>query len=107
MVLSYRPSGTRVYGQAQGLSALSVPLLPKPHERQYGQSWSIITGLACHVGTSKIKSGQPRTGLVLPEKFEIIEMELEHTELDGMRVILSGGLSRTVIRAFSYMNRKG
>lgn len=74
-------------------------------ERQYIQSWSILSGLACHVGTSKIKPGERRTGLVLPEKFEVIMMELEQTELDGMRVILSGGLSRTVIRAFSYMNR--
>jgi hypothetical protein len=76
-------------------------------ERQYAQSWSILSGLACNVVTSKIKPGQPRTGYVLPEKFEIITMELEQTELDGMRVILSGGLSRAVIRSFSYMNRKG
>lgn len=76
-------------------------------ERQHAQSWSILSGLACHVGTSKIKPGQPRTGYVLPEKFEVITMELEQTELDGMRVILSGGLSHTIIRAFFYMNRKG
>lgn len=75
-------------------------------ERQYAQSWSILFGLACHVGTSKIKPGQPQSGYVLPEKLEMITMELEQTELDGMRVILSGGLSRAVIRAFSYMNRK-
>ncbi|MCT9827404.1 hypothetical protein [Pseudomonas veronii] len=76
-------------------------------ERQYAQSWSVLSGLTCHVGTSKIKPGQPRTGYVLPERFETITMELEQTELDGMRVILSGGLTRAVIRAFSYMNRKG
>jgi hypothetical protein len=74
-------------------------------ERQYAQSSSILTGLACHVGTSKTKPGQPRTGYVLPEHLEVITMELQQTELDGMRVILSGGLSRTVVRAFSHMNR--
>ncbi|MEJ6816301.1 hypothetical protein [Pseudomonas sp. LF-5] len=75
-------------------------------ERQYAQSWSILSGLTCHVGTSSIKLGQPRTVYALPDKFEIITMELEQTELDGMLVILSGGLSRAVIRAFSYLNRK-
>ena len=59
--------------------------------RQYAESFSILSALDCHVGRSKIKPRQPRTGLVLPEKLEILTMELELTELDGMKVILCGG----------------
>lgn len=31
VVLSYRPGGMRVYGQAQALTDFPVPLIPGPH----------------------------------------------------------------------------
>lgn len=64
--------------------------------RQYGESLSILIALDCHVGRSKIEPGQLRTGsFVLPEKLEILTMELIQTELDGMKLILSGGAAES------------
>lgn len=48
MVSPNSPDGTRVCGQALGLSALSVPLLPKPLDQEKVPAdvalWQILAG---------------------------------------------------------------